>query len=788
MLTTQTAKTKPEQELVQSIAPNTGQSLNAYVIWTLTVLALAYALLAGLHSVQDFDLGWQLASGRWILQHREIPSEDVFSYTARGQQWIYPALSEIWLCAVYLLGGYSLLSWMGACACAGTTAFLLRRGNIFICVLALLAVPLIAARTQPRAEMFTTFLFAAFLSLLWQYYRTARAPLWLLPLLMIAWVNLHLGFVAGVVLCCAYLLPEILQLPFPQNRQAVRERLAGAWRWLALTALATLVNPWGARIYQALLRQQRAQREFHFSWIVEWGAVRPSWAGLQQALAWREPESAFWWLLAIALMAMAAGMVLWRRQTGAVIVLGVSAYLALQHNRFEALFACIAVIVSGSLLADAWKSAELRHAGIFVLVNKHSHAFAACLLLAFATLTIFRCRDLISNRYYLRSAQLSVFGPGLSWWYPERALEFLQREKLPANVFSDYNLGGYLVWQLGPGYPDYIDGRAIPFAAPLFFRAYELSVEPPDSPLWQQEADARGIKTMVVSLARLSGVTQFPRLQAFCRSQIWRPVYMDEVSAIFVRRLAETAALIDRLQIDCNKISFLPPAQSSSPSSSSSRARLFNFYANAGGVFYALGRYSEALASLDRAHEIFADNANLHLLRALALQDTSRSAEAEGEFLTSIRFDPQDESWFDLGLFYMTQKRYAEAAGVFRRSAQSSSRPHTMFMMLGQSYVQMREPSQALEAFDRADESNPFHGESAPLGAIFNSLIATGRAKAFYQLGDLPRAVSYQEEAVKFAPNDAKLWMGLADLYQSEGRTAEAEQARSRARQQGDLY
>src|SRR5205807_4756702 len=141
---------------------------------------------------------------------------------------------------------------------------------------------------------------------------------------------------------------------------------------------------------------------------------------------------------------------------------------------------------------------------------------------------------------------------------------------------------------------------------------------------------------------------------------------MDEVSAIFVRRRPETAALIDRLQVDCDKISFTPPAHlqnvASSSASSRAKAELFNFYANAGGVLYALGRNTEALAHLDHAQEIFTDNANLHLLRALALQDTPRSTEAESEFRTSIRLQPNDESWFDLGLFYMTQKRYAEAA------------------------------------------------------------------------------------------------------------------------------
>ncbi len=81
--------------------------------------------------------------------------------------------------------------------------------------------------------------------------------------------------------------------------------------------------------------------------------------------------------------------------------------------------------------------------------------------------------------------------------------------------------------------------------------------------------------------------------------------------------------------------------------------------------------------------------------------------------------------------------------------------------------------------------TSPFGEEGAALGASFNSLIATGRAKAWYQLGDLPQAVSFQEDAVKIAPGDAKLWLGLADLYEAQGRTTLAAQARLRAQAVG---
>src|SRR6202022_2861677 len=130
----------------------------------------------------------------------------------------------------YLLGGYTLLSWLQAAACAGTVALMLRRGSVISAVLAILAVPMIAIRTGSRADLFSVVLFAAFLGLLWQKHQSGRARLWLLPILMIAWVNLHLGFLAGLPLIAAYVLMEALELVWRERRGAgggpVRRRRA----------------------------------------------------------------------------------------------------------------------------------------------------------------------------------------------------------------------------------------------------------------------------------------------------------------------------------------------------------------------------------------------------------------------------------------------------------------------------------------------------------------------------------------------------------------------------------
>jgi hypothetical protein len=58
----------------------------------LGLTAVVCGFLSGLRTVGDFDLGWQLATGRWVVHQVSIPSTEIFSYTAAGQPWIYPVV------------------------------------------------------------------------------------------------------------------------------------------------------------------------------------------------------------------------------------------------------------------------------------------------------------------------------------------------------------------------------------------------------------------------------------------------------------------------------------------------------------------------------------------------------------------------------------------------------------------------------------------------------------------------------------------------------------------------
>jgi tetratricopeptide (TPR) repeat protein len=750
----------------------------------LIAIALLYAFLAGLHTVSETDLGWQMAAGRYIVQHHQIPSTTLFTYTVPNSTWIYPPFSGVFFYLLYLLGGYAALSWLSAFACAATVALTVWRGGRVTAALAILAVPAIAFRTMPRADLFTTVLFAAVLVLLARYYEGQQVRLWLLPVLLLLWVNMHHGFVAGLALMGAYVFSELCDLIFADRRAAAFARLRKAIPWLIASAAATLVNPWGFGIYRALSRQNKVTLPLT-EFIGEWSPVHFNSLALRQAFSPRDPASADWWMLALG--AIAILVCIWKLRPGPAILLAALLYESIAHVRFQAVFAVLVVVLGGSLLPALAEFFPARQASVAKdkesppeqFISAPPRALVLIVVILFALLATVRSYDLVSNRYYIESGQLYFFGPGESWWFPERAMDVLEREHLPANLFHAYDMGGFLTFRVGEKYPDFADGRFIPFAGPLFLEQKELSSALPDSAAWQKAADRWNINTIVFSLSRYAGLGSFP-LDAYCHSATWKPVYLDGVSILFVRNRPEYADLLSRLTIRCDTMQLVPPPAALG-NSWRGRAERFNFLMNSASIYYLLSRDAEAFSALHEAAQLFPDESNLHLVTAQLLQSSNRPAEAEQEYLRAIRALPGDAPWFALARLYNSEHRYPEAARCIKEAIPYSQVPYDRFRSLGHVYLSMNQPQDALDAFDQAERASPYRNDTTDLGKHFNAQIAEDRSRAYRALRNLPLAIAQQEFAVRLTPEDPTAWRTLADLYDADGNWAGAENARLQA-------
>ncbi len=750
-------------------------------VWAFFGLTLGYAFVAGLRTVSDFDVGWLLATGRYLVSHHEVPRTDVLSYTAYGVHWIYPPFGGALLYLLYAIGGFAALSCLNAAACAAVVAVAVGRPRPLTCALAILGVPSIAFRTAPRADLFTTLFFAVYLALLYRYRREGKAPLWLLPAIMLLWVNAHSGFSAGIALLGFYVAGELLECCFAAKHVAALARLKRAAPWILLSALATAINPWGFGVYRALLAHNKLA-EFQGAVVGEWSAMRLTVASFAGALQLRDPNSGYWWLLGFA--CSAAMIALYRRQFANAVLLAGAAYLSVQHVRFQALFVIVVIVISGEVfppfrLAARRARSETRPA--LSLHNGLAAAVAAVVPAAIAALALMHIADTVSNRSYLANSELSSFGTGLSWWYPQGAAQFIESNALPAQLFNDYNSGGYLTLRLGPGYRDFADGRGIPFSLDILTLQTTLMASPPDSAVWTEAADRYGINTMIVSLARIGGLEYIP-LRQYCESGGWKPVYLDDVSIVLLRNRPENQRLIERFAIDCAKYQIAPSTARLS-AGARRRADLYNFYANTASIYYMLGRDRDAFDAVAHAEALFTDDPGLPLLAGQLLQANGRLAEAEASYRQALRIHPTDIGWYMLAQLLMAQRRYPEAASALRNSADLALLPASRYLSLGNVDLAMSRPEEALSAFDRAER---FGEKLAPLlgYAQFSAKVAEGRGRAWLALHDSTRATSSLEKSTQLAP-DSKRWNLLADSYAAEGRTADADEARKRAREIG---
>ena len=731
---------------VTTAAPDHRSSCNLF--YFAAALAVAYALCAGLHTVDDFDTGWQIATGRYIVHNKTIPSTDVLSYTVAGTEWIYPWLGQVLLYLVFAATGFTGLSLLTCAATVGTTAALLWDRRTATAWLAILAIPSIVYRTNARAELFTTFLFALFFMLLWRYQRGGRISVWSLPLCMLLWVNLHPGFVVGFACIGAYLLLEAEA--WLRERHVVTARLRRIAPWLSASALVTLLNPWGYKIFVTAARQSQSVRELG-SFIGEWARPQLNSAMLPQMVMLRDPDASFWWLLLAGVAAVTAA--LWRKQLAMALILGSAVFLGLRYLRFQGLAAILLVVLGGAALSEiSWPTGARKR-------------IVALTLVVLTIITGVRVFDLVTDRVYVRTGQIAQFGVGPSWWYPVRAAEFIKTNQLPANVFNPYTLGGFTAWWLGPEYTTYTDGRAIPFGAELLLHQQELLSDDPDGPLWQQEAAKRDIHVAFFSVARYAGLSNAP-LRAFCESREWTLSYLDEVGVVFVRKPASSTSQCAATPIP--------------PSGDLSRIGRFNHDANAAAVLFVLGRKDEALHAADAAALLY-DDGNLQLTRGQILQAMGRVDEAERAYQLASKWKRSDAMYLALARFYAAQKRYAEAEAAVRESAALSYEPHQRWRQMGQLHNVMQKPQEALADFDRADQLAVARNIASALADPFFAQTANGRAHAYRALNNLWEAVRWQEKAAALMPQSAAYWNELADLYAQANQPEKANAAREHA-------
>jgi tetratricopeptide (TPR) repeat protein len=597
------------------------------VFAAVVVLALAFPFLLALEKVSESDTFWHLKTGEWILSHGSIPRTDPFSANAYGKPWLDREwLFQAAIYSVYTWGGFATLVVAKAAIVfvTGLVLFLACRRNGAGPPLAAMVVMATFVAARERLEVrpdVVALLFAAItISLLEAARRGKLMWLWGLPLVQVAWVNVHESFPLGVALAGIYGLVRGIEFSLGKRWRGVLLLVAT----LLLVCAACLVNPFGMESVRHAIAQLRNSSSPGV--IGEWQPTRlllltePNWA-----------LTVFWWLFWLNPVVLIAVLAIQRREfpwSHALVVAGMSA-LAWRANGFTALYA----IVTAPILAHGLAVIRAKIAG-----KQHSDWGEATARVVAGVTALFLIFVVVTNRWAVAENRPTKFGVGVDESVvPLRALSMMA--KLPAglNVFNTFLSGGPLLWKGYPQWRPFCDGRANLYGRDFVVRYRRAMADPQDWEAWMRE------RSVSVAYLQYGAGTDRTLLRYMVKSHVWDLLYFDQAACIFVHQSSWPKLRTDKELVgykpvrvtDTNAVLAYAHALADETAGGDSyrRARVVttvgSFLMAIGAVNSAQALFEDAVAINPRPSEAWMSLAAIHLDEA----DTNQALEATGKLL-----------------------------------------------------------------------------------------------------------------------------------------------------------
>jgi hypothetical protein len=471
----------------------------------------------------DAGIGWHIRAGQQILATHAIPNADSFSSSMAGKPWFaWEWLYDLLVGELDATLGLNGVVWFTAVVIAAVFAWtfrlLIARGtNVpVVVVLVLLAVSASTIHFLARPHVVSWLFTLAWFWILDSSERSclvgrATRGLWLLPPLMLLWVNVHGGFVLGFVLLAIFWVGSVWNWARAKNgriEEAIQKIAAGkrarelAWVGL-ISALASLVNPYGwklhAHIYSYL------SNRFLMDHIDEFQS--PNFHGI--------PQKCFLFLLLIALAGLAVRGRKLQVSEGLTVLF--AAYAGLYASRNIPVSSLLLVLVVGPLMPEFGIAREFfqRMGAIESGLRGHVWPIVAVVATFGIAANGGRAGSTLFMDAHFDSKRM-----------PVAAVDYLQNSGIEGTVLGPDYWGGYFIYRLYPTAKVVVDDRHDLYGAE-FFKSYLKMVHV--EPGWDQFLREHQASCLV--LPRDAALTSI-----LMQTPSWKPVYGDDVARVFVRR------------------------------------------------------------------------------------------------------------------------------------------------------------------------------------------------------------------------------------------------------------
>jgi hypothetical protein len=357
-----------------------------------------------------------------------------------------------------------------------------------------------ALHALPRPHILTWLLFTLLVLVLEEYRHTGRRRgLVVLPLLMLAWANLHGAFITGLMVVLFYGVGAAMER---DGRRVVT--LLGL---LAILFVISWINPAGTQLMGHSIGYLRERL------LVD------------MTVEYQSPNfhlMSTWPFAALLLLSL---LLVWGRQQKftwtALVLLGGWTAFALYSARNIPLYAIVTVVLLApavdDLIGDEWAAVKHRLTW-FHEMDRLSQGW----VWAVASVALLVSVEFSGSRLDVRQAG-NDFNPSV---FPIAAVDAFNGSPPEGNMFNHFTWGGYLLYRLWPTKRVFIDGQT-DFYGEALTREY-LKVEAAE-PGWETVLDRYDVRWIIVPV-------NSPLAIQLNQSLAWSAKYKDNTTGVWIRK------------------------------------------------------------------------------------------------------------------------------------------------------------------------------------------------------------------------------------------------------------
>lgn len=428
--------------------------------WAFSIAAIVIIVILFRHAlpIRDGDIWFHMLYGKHIIDINSlIVDHTIFSWTPSTNDNIYCSwLSQIFLYLIYKycgLSGLFVFQYIGICLLPFGCYLHAKKLNVVnhpvAWLLCLLAVIMSYTAIHTKPEIFSYI----FITLsVWNFWhiRHCGSVAWkncyLFPIIMLAWVNSHGGFIFGCVLFIVIAIGELLNIVFIPEKALSNSLRKHFFVSLFFTLIAIFLTPYGYK-YPLYLFSVLLPTSENIEVLKEVSSYDSPFALANFANLALAANLSIFFLIALLLRNL-------KRLEWTIILanlLFVFLFTRMYRTTFYwppiLLFSAINLLSLNPIISQNWRNAEKLTKWLPRLV------FSIAFLVA--GFTVYKSA-LFPERWLW-------MGFGISESIPISETDYIKKYYPKSRICNSYNLGSYFLWELWPDNKVFLDARHFPY-------------------------------------------------------------------------------------------------------------------------------------------------------------------------------------------------------------------------------------------------------------------------------------------------------------------------------------